>query len=325
MRPRVYQPLVVLHLFSGPRRCGDLEHWLQHLGALNNVPVVVYSLDTIISAKHDLLNNDLFGQLRRWCYSGLVFAIVGGFPCCTVSRARHRPGGPPPLRSRQYLFGLPGLSSHHRQQCDRGSELFLRTMDLGRGVTSCGGVCVLENPQDPGHAPYPSFWATPQWKHAVSSWGWELFSGDQCMYGSPVKKPTSLGGFLPGLEDFHEVRCTHGKHDAQVGWDPQKLCFRTAALAQYPSALNEFLARRVIAYFVAHGTGARSSSQRVEPWLGIAALGIAGVLCAAPRNVWPTGKGRPVLAEPSCSEHAAAVPVGGRGLPGLVPPAGGRL
>ena len=83
----------------------------------------------------------LFSHLRQWCYSGRVFCMIAGFPCNTVSGARHRPGGPPPLRSRSYIYGLPGLAGKHRESCHRTTEFFLRILDLATAVsTVCGRV-----------------------------------------------------------------------------------------------------------------------------------------------------------------------------------------
>ena len=98
---------VFLEFFGGPRRSGDFEQCIQESAAKLNVSVHVISLHNVISQRHDLLRDDLFSQLRQWCWSGVVFGLLAGHPCCTVSRARHRPGGPIPLRSREHLFGLP--------------------------------------------------------------------------------------------------------------------------------------------------------------------------------------------------------------------------
>ena len=126
--------------------------------------------------------------LRQWCWRGVIFGFLAGHPGCTVSRARRRPGGPPPLRSRQHFFGLPSLSPALRKACDRGSELFLRTLDLATGVCSCRGYMLMENPEDPGRPPFPSFWITPQWLQAQKKFGLSLFSGDQCPRGAAVPK-----------------------------------------------------------------------------------------------------------------------------------------
>ena len=105
--PRVLRLRVAifLHLFSGPRRSSDFEQCIQESAAKLNVSVHVISLHNVISQRHDLLRDDLFSQLRQWCWSGVVFGLLAGHPCCTVSRARHRPGGPPPLYSREHLYG----------------------------------------------------------------------------------------------------------------------------------------------------------------------------------------------------------------------------
>ena len=99
---------------------------VKRIAETNGVSICFYSLDTCRNLKHDLLRSDLFGQLGAWCHSGKVFGVIAGFPYNTVSRVRHRPGGPPPLRSRKYIYGIPSLAGKHNEANDRASELFLR-------------------------------------------------------------------------------------------------------------------------------------------------------------------------------------------------------
>ena len=102
--------LVALHLYSGRRRDGDFENALRAVAAERGVLVICFSLDIRVSCKHDLLRNKLFSQLRFWCWSGRVFFALSGSPCSTWTKLRYRPGGPPPLRSRENLFGLPSVT-----------------------------------------------------------------------------------------------------------------------------------------------------------------------------------------------------------------------
>lgn len=94
----------VIHLFSGHRGAGDLEDQLKWLASANGIHLPVLSLDSCLTPMHDLLRDDIFEQLRRWAYSGQVFALVAGFPCGTFSRARLLPNGPPPIRTNEFLF-----------------------------------------------------------------------------------------------------------------------------------------------------------------------------------------------------------------------------
>eukprot|EP00959_Pyramimonas_sp_CCMP1952_P211326 4422826-Pyramimonas_sp.AAC.1 len=40
-----------------------------------------------------------------------------------MSRARNRPNGPPPLRTRQYPLGLPSLSPNDQLKVERGDTV----------------------------------------------------------------------------------------------------------------------------------------------------------------------------------------------------------
>ena len=155
---------VFIHLFSGPRRPGDFEEWVRRLCAERGFDCVVISYDPLISEKFDILSNAQFSMIRKLAYSGRVDGEHGGPVCATWSRLRHLPGGPPPLRSRRQPFWLPGLSSKNKESLRRGSEFFLRQMDICEGVFRFfGHTHSTEHPKDP-KGKYPSIWATPQWK-----------------------------------------------------------------------------------------------------------------------------------------------------------------
>eukprot|EP00972_Heterocapsa_arctica_P108499 15977995-Heterocapsa_arctica.AAC.1 len=47
--------------------------------------------------------------LVGWIRAGLVVAMHLGTPCASLSRARDAPGGPPPVRSNEFPWGLSGL------------------------------------------------------------------------------------------------------------------------------------------------------------------------------------------------------------------------
>ena len=64
-RPMAELPLlVVLHLFAGLRRPGDLEWWLHELAPGYGVQVLVISLDMALGQLHNLLRNETFSGLR---------------------------------------------------------------------------------------------------------------------------------------------------------------------------------------------------------------------------------------------------------------------
>jgi hypothetical protein len=120
-----------LHIFSGPRRAGDLHAQLYKWGDENKSNVWTEDFDLDISAKHNLLQDSLFKQLCVRIISGEFQILVAGPPCGTYSIARHSgPPGPPPVRSRDCLWGLPTLSVKNRSLVNQANMLVLRTIEL---------------------------------------------------------------------------------------------------------------------------------------------------------------------------------------------------
>ncbi len=73
--------------------------------------------------KNDLLSPSVQSRIRGWIRSGLICAVWMGTPCNSFSRARDRPGGPPPLRSDDHPNGLPDLAPHDQEKVRVGNIL----------------------------------------------------------------------------------------------------------------------------------------------------------------------------------------------------------
>ncbi|CAK0903427.1 unnamed protein product, partial [Prorocentrum cordatum] len=95
---------VFLEVFSGSGRMSAawrLRFRSQH---------AAFELDIRHDADGDLLLRRIRQRVRGWVRSRLIVAIWIATPCHSMSRARNRPNGPPPLRTRLFPLGLPGLS-----------------------------------------------------------------------------------------------------------------------------------------------------------------------------------------------------------------------
>ena len=164
---------------------------MEKLCAREGVICCVFSFDIVIDPKHDILEPGFFSMLRYWCYSGLVWGLHGGPVCSTWSRARWRPGGPPPLRDRRRPFGLPNLSEGNVRSLHRGAEFFLRHMDLKRAVLANEGPSTSEHPADPVCDPYALIVDTVVIKDCLDKQGGGRYTVlDQCMYGCSTRKRT---------------------------------------------------------------------------------------------------------------------------------------
>ena len=189
----------MLHFFSGRRRPGDFQDWLDQSFALTHFPVWVISLDVAIDAK--LCDLSCSGGVARWldlAIAGRVVMVLGGPPCEIWSVARWNGGsratgsGPRAVRSSLRLWGLHDPDASERQQVALGA--LKRTVILFLAAAFVYGfAAVMEHPQLPSWMPQaPSSWELPELKLLSRAGGTECVHLDQCCCGAPWKKPTGL-------------------------------------------------------------------------------------------------------------------------------------
>ena len=84
----------------------------------------------------DLLEPEPFNNHREKAASGDIDGFHSGWPCDTFSRLRWRksPGLPPPLRSKDHPYGLPGLTASQQKQADDGTILMCRSLEMGKAM-----------------------------------------------------------------------------------------------------------------------------------------------------------------------------------------------
>ena len=247
LRPRVAQRC--LHLFAGRSRAGDVAEALSRLG-WTCVDVDILRKD---DKDQDVLCDAAWARWTSRLKSGEFGFVLAGTPCSSFSATRNHPGGPPPVRSAQHIEGLPTLRGAHKEEVRKANVLAARTAEACDIVASLGGGFAVENPEP--REDQPSLFRMPALKALASKHGAKMASFDQCMYGSPSTKPTSIlyhrGGFVL-LRD----RCNHPRRWRQ---DPEGNWIKTAhdsiwgkregeewasrAAAQYPPALCTALAK----------------------------------------------------------------------------------
>lgn len=116
-----YEQLVFVHLYSGYRREGDLQAWLETLDWSPKLRPIVVSVDIIVD--RDTCNILDPGHRLRWfqfSQRGLIHGIMVGPPCETWSVARERfhetLSGPRPLRQRDLPWLKDGLTYQEAKQ-----------------------------------------------------------------------------------------------------------------------------------------------------------------------------------------------------------------
>ena len=102
--------------------------------------------DIEFNATCDILNDDLFENLLKLAHSGLVGAVWSAPPCRFYSTLRKNDGGPPPLRSKEFLDGFPSLSNYQKRQVQESKEIHRRSDLICVAVFQQGGFAGKEQP-----------------------------------------------------------------------------------------------------------------------------------------------------------------------------------
>ena len=241
LKPKAVRTYRFLHLFSGHRHAQDLEFFLRVGGARRGWLVIVKSVDLAYGNECNLALDEVVGQLREEAIYGLYDGMHTGPPCSTWSAVRWRPGGPPPLRSRDYPWGLPDLSHGLIKTVALHNILMKNSCSVLETMAEKGATVTMEHPEDRKRVPFASIWATSFFLRLARRAGILLRSFPQCAFGAPSKKMTTIA-YAGVNADRFLVQCTHQSHsEILFGLDEQGN-FRTRKAQTYPPQMNEALA-----------------------------------------------------------------------------------
>ena len=254
-RPRVERPfasrqLVFLHLFSGPRRPGDLQEAIELFANERNLSIRALSVDVVISLEYgDILKQDTQKTFIDALVQGWICGMAAGPPCETWSRAREHQlttgDGPRPVRSAEQPEGLSQLSLREIRQVLSGSQLLAVAAVL---LTLCWihGICgVLEHPAEPPRAASPSIWKLAIFRYLAKQNQVKKLTIMQGYYGAASAKPTTLMFTHPpdGLERLFQDSRTQETLPLKASIGRQSDgSFATAGLKTYPSGLCSAIA-----------------------------------------------------------------------------------
>eukprot|EP00435_Cladocopium_sp_Y103_P031350 s1240_g7.t3 len=254
---------VFLHAFSGRRRPGDLQHYLeaafQRDSGDGGLTLHVVSMDVVI--------DPCWGDARRketqrfWLDGVLAGYVLGGLcgpPCETWSQARFNEvdsavgRGPRPVRSAGDLWGLPSLTLRELQQVAVGNDLLLFSFELIICLAISGGHGVLEHPSEPSEDDRPSIWRLALVHLLLQLPGVASFTLAQGLLGARTPKPTRLLTVnmpdLPRCIQQHRISPDLPKRIAIGRQDDSS--WATAGLKEYPPAFNKALAECFISNFL---------------------------------------------------------------------------
>ncbi len=255
----VTRTFVVMHLFAGARRTGDLEDCLRQAASTAGLILVMLSVDIADDPRWDLAVPETFVRLRELVSEALVDAVLGGPPCSTWSKLRFRTGGPRPVRCRWASWGRADASPTEKARLGEANVLMLNSLGLMEPCVLHGGLALLEHPEDPGEDPYPSIWNTEEWRGFASRCGCTKCSIDQCPFGCVARKPTGLGTNIDGFVQ-DQPRCS-GKHKRcfeGLGRKDDQGAYRSRRLATYSPEMCKWMADKIAKVFgtwLASGAG----------------------------------------------------------------------
>eukprot|EP00435_Cladocopium_sp_Y103_P007844 s1133_g2.t1 len=248
-----------VHFYSGYRRTGDLQFHIDNHVIQGCLQVFCLSVDFCIQREGGDLSTP---ASREWwkdrIYSGSIAGVGGGPPCESFSAARHLPDGPCPLRSEEFINGLPHNNQRGWSQTLLGSRLMRFLIEMLIVCAQVGACGFLEHPAYPlwiqALAP-ASIWLTQELKWLRKLHCCSVLTIDQCVLGCGGRKPTTLflvrlPGLIHRLRRYGEQgRCNHppGFHPGLSGKDTSGV-FRTSVAKIYPSLLNQELAAEIVQF-----------------------------------------------------------------------------
>ena len=218
--PKSFKEKIFLHIYSGRRRRGDLQEFLEnhYQPAEEGCVLHVVSVDIIV----DKIYGDVraHGTKTFWLdgiRSGYVVGMLAGPPCNTFSAARaheitNQAGrrGPRVVRSADYAWGYESLTLRELTDVLVSNDLLGFALLAFLLLYFTAGSGVIEHPAEPPDSAAVSIWRMPLVCLLLQLPGVQLHRVLQGLFGSETAKPT---GFMTlNLPDF-----IHTMHSWRLG------------------------------------------------------------------------------------------------------------
>ena len=238
------EPIELVHVFCGHARVGSLDEAAKALG----VQTHVYDKN-IDAVRGDVCNEHTRAKLRcRAAASTAATVWWLGIPCSSYSRVRGKGDkGPPVVRSREHLEGLPEVLQEYGLYLEKHNNFTRLSTELASIAWRAGATVVVENPSDRGDPDSslfrwdarraPSIWLTDAMQRWKVETGASEIDFPQCAVGSRFQKWTRLltaGPRAHRLQCLSRLECAHAKHASRAqGFRPDGTA-HSAAAATYP-------------------------------------------------------------------------------------------
>ena len=153
---------------------------------LDTLPPVEIEANEFVTETVDITDQKVVQHIKRLIEEGCVLYIHFGTPCSSFSQARKDDGGPPPLRSAEFVTGLRGLSQRDQEKVELGNSLLALSVELIYHCHRYGVKWSLENPAT-------SFmWDMPNMRQLQNALKPSFVTFDMCRFGSSHLKPTTI-------------------------------------------------------------------------------------------------------------------------------------
>ena len=231
-----YFPRTVAHLFSGERRSGDVQSFLEAAGFASLSIDVVFDLEW-----GNLLRPDTLVLFQKALQERVLLGFLAGPPCETWSRARAVAcaNGPRVVRSRSRLQGLKCLTQKEMRQVAVGNQLLGVTLVLVWSAIVSGATAIVEHPAEPADQSLPAIWHLDVMTFFLRFACCQKIRIEQGRFGGLSPKPTDLL-IVHGLADtggfFVENRTTPLPRTTRIGRDSDG-SWKTSVLKRYPPDL----------------------------------------------------------------------------------------
>ena len=251
---RVFSEKVILHAYSGRRRQGDLQWFLEECAKRHpEVLLHVVSLDIVIDSHYgDISKEEIRNQWYHGMREGYITGFLSGPPCCTWSKARGkampdrpRRHGPRILRDAEHLWGFLSVSLREMAQLSDGHCLLGFSVTAMTILATTGGSGILEHPAEPEEPELASIWKLPLLQLLSRLPGMRQHTMAQGLLGAPSPKPTGLLALnLPTLprQLASWAVCPDLPKGRSIGVDATGV-YKTAGLKEYPPAMCAALAQ----------------------------------------------------------------------------------
>ena len=252
--------VVLLHLFSGNRRAGDLHSTLSAMQAPPGSLLMVLSVDIIYDEKAgNLADEENQRQWYAWVRSGLIIGVYAGPPCETWSRARLKggvpcfskgDGGPRLLRDACHPAGFDWMKVKEVRQVILANRLLGFTIMVMLYILEMSLFMLVEHPGEPPQEEegwLASIWRLFLTKAIRNNPNVHLARIFQGHYGAKSPKPTNLmicaGPDFPVTEILEGLRSSDSlPQQLEMGWNAESKEYSTASLKSYPPDLCRALA-----------------------------------------------------------------------------------